>query len=98
MHPKVQHGPGSGNQSDDEMAFMCYYGLLRCSQDDNLKTLIESGKRKGYLTFAQVNEFLPDDAVNVFITLSARSLQINDDHRARRIAIDGDQTVVRWRQ
>ncbi len=41
---------------------------------------------------------LPDDAVNVFITLSARSLQINDDHRARRIAIDGDQTVVRWRQ
>lgn len=32
--------------------------------DDNLKTLIESGKRKGYLTFAQVNEFLPDDAVN----------------------------------
>src|SRR5436190_10267622 len=32
--------------------------------DDNLKVLFESGKRKGYLTFAQVNEFLPDDAVN----------------------------------
>src|SRR5437667_12557504 len=32
--------------------------------DDGLKALIESGKRKGYLTFAQVNEFLPDDAVN----------------------------------
>src|SRR6478672_11514601 len=32
--------------------------------DDSLKALIESGKRKGYLTFAQVNEFLPDDAVN----------------------------------
>src|SRR5438105_3176829 len=32
--------------------------------DDGLKTLFESGKRKGYLTFAQVNEFLPDDAVN----------------------------------
>ena len=41
---------------------------------------------------------LPDDAVNVLITLSARSLQINDDHRVRRIAIDGDQTVRRWRQ
>ena len=38
MHPKVQHGPGSGNQSDDEMAFMCYYGLLRCSRDEALKT------------------------------------------------------------
>jgi RNA polymerase primary sigma factor len=32
--------------------------------DDGLKSLIDSGKRKGYLTFAQVNEFLPDDAVN----------------------------------
>src|SRR5205085_2915546 len=32
--------------------------------DDGLKTLFESGKRKGYLTFAQVNEYLPDDAVN----------------------------------
>ena len=39
MHPKVQHGPGSGNQSDDEMAFMCFYSLLRYSKDDALKNL-----------------------------------------------------------
>src|SRR3954447_15666628 len=32
--------------------------------DDSLKALIESGKRKGYLTFTQVNEYLPDDAAN----------------------------------
>jgi len=32
--------------------------------DDSLKALLETGKRKGYLTFAQVNEYLPDDAVN----------------------------------
>jgi hypothetical protein len=37
MYPKVQHGPGSGNQSDDEMAFMCFYSLLRCSRDEALK-------------------------------------------------------------
>jgi hypothetical protein len=37
MHAKVQHGPGSGNQSDDEMAMMCYYSLLRCSRDEALK-------------------------------------------------------------
>jgi len=37
MYPKMQHGPGSGNQSDDEMAFMCYYGLLHCSKDEQLK-------------------------------------------------------------
>jgi Predicted periplasmic ligand-binding sensor domain len=39
-NPKVQHGPGSGNQSDDEMAFMCYYGLLRYSKDVALKNII----------------------------------------------------------
>jgi RNA polymerase primary sigma factor len=32
--------------------------------DEGLKTLIDSGKEKGYLTYSQVNEFLPDDAVN----------------------------------
>jgi hypothetical protein len=37
MYPKVQNGPGSGNQSDDEMAFMCYYTLLRYSRDETLK-------------------------------------------------------------
>jgi hypothetical protein len=37
MYAKVQNGPGSGNQSDDEMAFMCYYGLLSYSHDDELK-------------------------------------------------------------
>jgi len=32
--PKVQNGPGSGNQSDDEMAFMSYYNLLKYSTPD----------------------------------------------------------------
>jgi len=40
MYPKVQHGPGSGNQSDDEMAVMCYYSLLRCSRDESLKAQV----------------------------------------------------------
>ena len=39
MYPKVQQGAGSGNQSDDEMAFMSYYGLLRCSTDEELKQM-----------------------------------------------------------
>jgi hypothetical protein len=38
MYPKVQQGIGSGNQSDDEMAFMCYYTLLRYSLDETLKS------------------------------------------------------------
>ncbi len=40
MYPKLQAGAGSGNQSDDEMAFMAYYSLLRCSTDEELKSMI----------------------------------------------------------
>ncbi len=39
--PKVQNGPGSGNQSDDEMAFMCFYNLLQYEQDARLRALYE---------------------------------------------------------
>jgi hypothetical protein len=40
MFPKMQQGPGSGNQSDDEMAFMSYYSLLRYSKDEKLKAMV----------------------------------------------------------
>jgi hypothetical protein len=40
MYAKVQHGPGSGNQSDDEMGFMSFYSLLHCSKDQKLKTMV----------------------------------------------------------
>lgn len=40
MFPKVQYGPGSGNHSDDEMAVMCFYTLLRYSQDAELKNQV----------------------------------------------------------
>ena len=36
MAPKVQLGPGSGNQSDDEMAVMCLYNLVRHARDPDL--------------------------------------------------------------
>jgi len=32
--------------------------------DDGLKALLESGKEKGYLTYSQVNDHLPDDDAN----------------------------------
>lgn len=32
--------------------------------DDKLKTLIEKGRQQGYLTFTEVNDYLPDEAVN----------------------------------
>jgi hypothetical protein len=35
--PKSNAGPGAGNQSDDEMIFMNYYGLLRYEKDPALR-------------------------------------------------------------
>jgi hypothetical protein len=35
--PKTNAGPGAGNQSDDEMIFMNYYGLLRYEKDPQLR-------------------------------------------------------------
>ncbi len=32
--------------------------------DDNLQQLIKSGRKQGYITFSQVNEYLPDEGVN----------------------------------
>jgi len=32
--------------------------------DDQLKSLVEIGQQQGFLTFAQVNDYLPDEAVN----------------------------------
>jgi len=80
MHPKVQHGPGSGNQSDDEMAFMCFYGLLRYSRDENLKALIrfsfyrywinEAPERNPFFNFAYAAHNLEATYTNPFGTIS----------------------------
>ncbi|MBX9678597.1 MAG: RNA polymerase sigma factor RpoD [Gemmataceae bacterium] len=56
--------------------------------DDGLKTLIESGKEKGFLTFTQVNEYLPDDAVNpekldqLILVLEEQGIELIDETEA----------------
>jgi len=37
IFPKSHTGPGTGNQSDDEMAFMCYYDLLKYAKDPEVR-------------------------------------------------------------
>lgn len=37
MVPKIQAGPGTGNQSDDEMALMNFYNLVRYERDPELR-------------------------------------------------------------
>jgi hypothetical protein len=39
LHPKNQSGPGTGNQSDDEMAFMGFYNLLVYEKDPQLRRI-----------------------------------------------------------
>lgn len=39
MIPKTQNGFGSGNQSDDEMAFMDFYNLMKYETDPELRQL-----------------------------------------------------------
>src|SRR3954452_11821355 len=53
--------------------------------DEGLKTLIDSGKEKGYLTYSQVNEYLTDDAVNpekldqLLMLLEERGIDLIDE-------------------
>ncbi|MCC6145856.1 MAG: hypothetical protein IT368_18770, partial [Candidatus Hydrogenedentes bacterium] len=62
MVPKVQFGFGSLNQSDDEMAFMCAYNLLRYASNEELRNqmqlsfyhlwCIEEKERNPFFNFA----------------------------------------------
>lgn len=40
LHPKVSLGVGGGNQSDDEMAFMNYYHLLKYEHDAEVRQAV----------------------------------------------------------
>src|SRR5271168_1025252 len=64
--------------------------LMDLKLDEGLKTLIESGKEKGYLTYDQVNEFLPDDAVNpekldqLLLVLEEQGIELIDENEAEQ--------------
>jgi RNA polymerase primary sigma factor len=56
--------------------------------DDGLKALLDSGKEKGYLTYSQVNDYLPDDAVNpekldqLLLVLEEQGIELIDESEA----------------
>jgi RNA polymerase primary sigma factor len=56
--------------------------------DEGLKALIESGRHKGYLTYSQVNDYLPDDAVNpekldqLLLVLEEQGIELIDESEA----------------
>jgi RNA polymerase primary sigma factor len=56
--------------------------------DEGLKALLEQGKDKGYLTYSQVNDYLPDDAVNpekldqLLLLLEEQGIELIDESEA----------------
>ncbi|MSU25101.1 MAG: hypothetical protein EXS32_14940 [Opitutus sp.] len=84
MFAKVQAGAGSGNQSDDEMAFMCYYTLLRCSKDAALKNVVrasfyaywqtEAAERNPFFNFAYAATSIGQSMTNVWGTFPVSPL------------------------
>ena len=65
--------------------------------DEGLKTLLDLGKRRGFLTFDQVNDFLPDEASSpekisgLLESLEELGIElINEDEAESRLAASGD--------
>src|SRR5262249_49832338 len=62
--------------------------VMDLKQDEGLKALLDSGKEKGYLTYSQVNEYLPDDAVNpekldqLLMILEEQGIELIDETEA----------------
>ena len=56
--------------------------------DGGLKSLLDQGKEKGYLTYSQVNDYLPDDAVNpekldqLLLVLEEHGIELIDESEA----------------
>src|SRR5205823_8133687 len=62
--------------------------LMELKVDEGLKALLVSGKEKGYLTYGQVNDYLPDDAVNpekldqLLLILEEHGIELFDESEA----------------
>src|SRR6266404_8454816 len=62
--------------------------LMDLKVDEGLKALLVSGKEKGYLTYGQVNDYLPDDAVNpekldqLLLILEEHGIELIDESEA----------------
>jgi RNA polymerase primary sigma factor len=63
-------------------------GSMEKTLDDAVKSLIESGKRSGYLTYSQINEALPEDLSHpekldeLLLTLEEHGIEMIDEPEA----------------
>ncbi|MCK4375163.1 MAG: hypothetical protein KAX19_07540, partial [Candidatus Brocadiae bacterium] len=57
----------------------------RTTLEDEIKNLIEQGKQKGFLTYEELNDFLPDDVVSpeyideILLALDGKGIELVDE-------------------
>ncbi|HEU0120755.1 MAG TPA: hypothetical protein VFQ91_09535 [Bryobacteraceae bacterium] len=86
MMAKHHSGPGGGNQSDDEMAFMLLYNLLRYETDPELRMIYGIALRRRWET--ERPELNP--VFNYMAGAVLEGLSYADSHRTVRLGLEGD--------
>ncbi|MBI4556356.1 MAG: hypothetical protein HY706_02120 [Candidatus Hydrogenedentes bacterium] len=71
---KFQNGPGSGNQSDDEMAFMSFYNLLKYESDPKLRGMFGFA----FFNYWQLEKFELCPPFNFIYAASCTGLSFTD--------------------
>ncbi len=93
LDPKKRTGPGTGNQSDDEMAFMCYYNLINYETDPKLREMYQWSLRWYWLLEAPERNPLFNF---IFLALDDRSWMEAMRVRARdKYLVDAVDTLKR---
>jgi hypothetical protein len=95
---KVQQGIGTGNQSDDEMAFMCYYNIIKYEPDQKRKEAYAASMNASWqLEAPEMNPFF-----NIAFAASCTGLTFTDAFGTYPLDPDGDwledavETLVRF--
>jgi len=85
MTPKFTSGPGGGNQSDDEMALMNYYHLLKYETDPELRQMIAFSLYRYWLLEApEMNPFF-----NFTAAASLKGATYTDDFGTTELTLTG---------
>lgn len=82
---KTNAGPGSGNQSDDEMAFMNFYNLLKYEKDPKLRSMFALAFHRRWLV--ESPELNP--LFNFIYAAAAAGLKFTDDSREEDLSPAG---------
>lgn len=86
MVPKVHSGPGSGNQSDDEMAFMGFYNLLLYERDPVRRPMYA----RAFWGYWQLERFELNPFFNFAYAAVGQGETFRTPHRTLDLSPDGE--------